>query len=108
MSVADEVRKLTELRDQGILSEQEYAQAKARALGNAAPESAPAAASVPLGHFRRALHDRWLGGVCGGLAVLTGMESWLWRLLFVFSFCFAGVGFIPYVLLWIFVPNADS
>jgi Short C-terminal domain len=31
-SVADEVRKLTELREQGVLSEEEYAAAKQRAL----------------------------------------------------------------------------
>lgn len=32
-SVADEVRKLAELREQGVLSEEEYAAAKQRALG---------------------------------------------------------------------------
>jgi len=33
VSVADEVRKLAELRDQGVLTEEEYTAAKQRALG---------------------------------------------------------------------------
>jgi len=54
--------------------------------------------------FRRSRSDRWFGGVCGGIARSTGMESWLWRLLFVVLIICGGVGLLMYLLLWIFVP----
>jgi phage shock protein C len=55
--------------------------------------------------FRRSRTDRVLGGVCGGMARATGVESWVWRLLFAVLFIFAGAGLLVYVLLWIFVPS---
>ena len=55
--------------------------------------------------LRRSRDDRWLGGVCGGLARLTGMESWIWRLAFALLFLFWGAGLLLYILLWIFVPD---
>jgi phage shock protein PspC (stress-responsive transcriptional regulator) len=55
--------------------------------------------------FRRSRVDRWVGGVCGGLARLTGVESWIWRLLFAVLACFGGAGVLLYLLLWIFVPQ---
>lgn len=58
--------------------------------------------------FRRSRNDRWLGGICGGLATLTGLESWVWRVLTVLSVCAFGTGFLLYVLLWIFVPDEAS
>jgi phage shock protein PspC (stress-responsive transcriptional regulator) len=55
--------------------------------------------------FRRSRSDRVLGGVCGGMARATGVESWVWRLIFAVLFIFAGMGLLAYVLLWIFVPS---
>jgi phage shock protein PspC (stress-responsive transcriptional regulator) len=43
--------------------------------------------------------------VCGGIAQVTGLASWVWRLVFVFAMIFAGTGLLLYVLLWIFVPQ---
>ena len=57
-----------------------------------------------VGSLRRSVTDRWIGGVCGGLAALTGLDSWIVRLLFTVAVLFGGFGLIPYVLLWIFVP----
>ena len=58
-----------------------------------------------IGRLRRTRVDRWLGGVCGGLGRVSGMESWIWRLVFaVFTFFF-GVGLLIYLLMWIFVPE---
>ena len=106
MSTADEIRKFAELRDAGQISEAEYQAAKERLLrSGAAADDRPLA---PLNRLRRATKDRWLGGVCGGLAALTRTESWIWRLLFVIALCFAGVGPVIYLLLWIFVPADDS
>jgi phage shock protein C len=43
--------------------------------------------------------------ICGGVAGLTGMESWIWRLAFALLFLFWGAGLLLYILLWIFVPD---
>ncbi|MGC4062346.1 MAG: PspC domain-containing protein [Aquabacterium sp.] len=56
---------------------------------------------------RRSRDDRWIGGVCGGLARVTDMDSWIWRLVFaLFTFSF-GIGLVIYILLWMFVPQDD-
>jgi phage shock protein C len=103
MSLSDDLHKLEELRARGALTDEEFARAKGRLLG---PE--PATSSGPLvsavNTFRRSRTDRWIGGVCGGMARVTGLESWAWRLLFVALFLCAGAGLLVYLLLWIFVP----
>jgi phage shock protein PspC (stress-responsive transcriptional regulator) len=58
-----------------------------------------------INRLRRSRGDRWLGGVCGGLAVATGVESWIWRLIVVALALFGGTGVLLYLLLWIFVPS---
>ncbi|MCB1021793.1 MAG: PspC domain-containing protein, partial [Acidobacteria bacterium] len=55
--------------------------------------------------LRRSITDSWVGGVCGGIARATGVESWIWRLIFVVLFLFGGTGLLLYILLWIFVPS---
>jgi phage shock protein PspC (stress-responsive transcriptional regulator) len=102
MSIADEIDRLAAQRDAGHLTEAEFQAAKARLFTQPPPGVAPDVAAI--NNLRRSLSDRWLGGVCGGLAKMTGIESWIVRLLFVIGILFAGFGFIPYVLLWIFVP----
>ncbi len=103
MSVADEIEKLHALQQQGALSAEEFASAKARLLGGGLPAKIEGVAGVNL--LRRSRNDRWLGGVCGGIAKVTGIESWVWRLLWVVMAFFAGVGILAYVLCWIFVPD---
>jgi len=112
MSMADEIRKLAELRAAGEISEAEYQQAKARLLdadgrAGGAPASGPLAGN-PVSRLRRSSRDRWLGGVCGGIAELTDTDSWIWRLLFAVSTLFAGFGPLLYLLLWIFVPSDEK
>ncbi len=51
--------------------------------------------------------DKWIGGVCGGLGEHSPLPSWIWRLLFTLLFLCFGVGFIPYILLWIFMPKKN-
>jgi phage shock protein PspC (stress-responsive transcriptional regulator) len=102
MSVSDELGKLGELHRQGILSDEEFANAKARVLGNG--PARPAASSSPIQALRRDAYDRWLGGVCGGLGAATAVPSWVWRLIFVCGLLCGGTGLLLYVLLWIFVP----
>jgi phage shock protein PspC (stress-responsive transcriptional regulator) len=109
MTLSEELSKLSELRASGALSEEEFANAKARLLSAQAPGGAGARVDEPViagvNAFRRTRNDRVLGGVCGGIARSTGVESWVWRLLFAVLFIFAGAGFLLYILLWIFVPS---
>jgi phage shock protein PspC (stress-responsive transcriptional regulator) len=102
MSIADDIAKLEELRSRGALSAEEFERAKARLL-DAGPLSAPGIEAV--NNMRRSASDRWIGGVCGGIARATGVESWIWRLIFGVLFLFGGTGVLIYLLLWIFVPS---
>jgi phage shock protein PspC (stress-responsive transcriptional regulator) len=112
MNLSDEIKRLHELHQAGALSDAEFEQAKARVL-SAAPAGGPrvnlnkgeGSLSGELSSLRRSRTDRWLGGVCGGLALASGVDSWVWRLVFVlFSLTF-GFGVAIYLLLWIFVPE---
>jgi len=104
MSFTDDLAKLDELRRNGALSEAEFQQAKDRMLGAGAvpPPAAPAVEAV--NQLRRSQTDRWIAGVCGGLARATGLESWAWRLIFAVLLLMGGMGIVAYLLLWIFVP----
>ena len=104
MSMADEIRKLAELRDAGQITEAEFLEAKSRLLSAGGATASPVSPVSPVKRLRRSVGDRWIGGVCGGLAVMTNSESWIWRLLFAVCTLFAGVGPLIYILLWIFVP----
>jgi phage shock protein C len=104
MSLAEELSKLAELRAKGGLTEEEFTRAKDRVLNTEQPRSSDPLTST-VNAFRRSRTDRWFGGVCGGLARLTGAEAWIWRLLFTVLFIFGGVGLVLYLLLWIFVPS---
>jgi phage shock protein PspC (stress-responsive transcriptional regulator) len=104
MSVADDLEKLHGLLGRGAISEAEYARAKASLL-----ESAPGpGAGLAINRLRRSLSDAWIGGVCGGIGRLTGLESWIWRVLFVLGLVFGGFTLFAYVVLWIFVPKEGS
>ncbi len=104
MALADELTRLAELRANGGLTEDEFTRAKERLLNPGQTRSGDPLASV-VNTFRRSRSDRWVGGVCGGIARSTGMESWVWRLLFAVLFICAGAGLLVYLLLWIFVPS---
>jgi phage shock protein PspC (stress-responsive transcriptional regulator) len=104
MTLGDELRKLAELRAAGSLTEEEFSRAKERLLNSEQkPSGDPVVSAV--NSFRRSRNDRWFGGVCGGIARSTGMEAWVWRLIFAALFICAGAGLLVYVLLWIFVPS---
>ncbi|MBK6324207.1 PspC domain-containing protein [Candidatus Aalborgicola defluviihabitans] len=101
MSLANDLENLEQLRNRGALSETEYSQAKARLLQQ--PET-PRPNASSLNGLRRSNVDRWLGGVCGGLARFSGVDAWLWRLAFTLLVIMAGTGLLVYVLMWILVP----
>ena len=61
--------------------------------------------SMSSNSFRRSKTDRMLGGVCGGLAKISDVESWVWRVLFVILTAFFGISILAYLLVWIFAPE---
>lgn len=101
MSDSEELGRLADLHQRGALSDEEFARAKARVLEGGMGFAEGAA----LNRLRRSREDRWLGGVCGGLARFTGLASWAVRLLFALALLCAGTGALIYLLLWIFVPQ---
>jgi phage shock protein C len=104
MALADELSKLAELRAKSELTEEEFKRAKEHLLGAEQPQPNDPLVSA-VNTFRRSRTDRWFGGVCGGIARSTGIEAWVWRLLFAVLFICAGAGLLVYLLLWIFVPS---
>jgi len=103
MSTADELEKLHQLLAKGALTQAEFEQVKARLLASVPGPGA----GLAINRLRLSANDKWIAGVCGGLARLTGVESWIWRMLFVIGLLFGGFTLFAYVVLWIFVPREE-
>lgn len=120
MGLADELEKLASLRAGGAISEEEFQNAKAQVLGGAGrgggkgsyegPEPSYYASARPnlLHRLARSRSDSWVGGVCGGLAAQTDIPAWFYRLAFTAALLAFGVGIVPYVLMWIFIPAESA
>jgi phage shock protein PspC (stress-responsive transcriptional regulator) len=102
MSTADEIAKLHELLAKGAITQAEFDQAKARLLAQ------PAGSTLSINRLRLSDSDKWIAGVCGGIGAVTGVESWIWRLVFVLGLLFGGFTLLLYLLLWIFVPREGA
>lgn len=50
--------------------------------------------------------DKVIGGVCSGLSAYFDLDVSLIRIAFVISVVFFGVGVLPYIILWIILPEA--
>lgn len=73
------------------------------------PESTPAVTTPSTFGFRRSLGDRWIAGVCGGIAARTGLDPTLVRVLAVLLAVFGHlVGLIAYLAAWALVPEEGS
>jgi len=63
----------------------------------------------PTNRLARNPNDKWLGGVCGGIARWLGWDSTLVRILYVlisvFSVAFPGT--LVYIILWIVMPSEE-
>jgi len=111
MNISDEIKRLHELHQAGALSAAEFEQAKTKLLNASVDlnKSSPGSSGGDFGsevnRLRRSRTDRWLGGVCGGLGKASGVDSWVWRLVFTLCVIFAGFGLLIYLLMWIFVPE---
>lgn len=58
--------------------------------------------------LKKSAVDTKIAGICGGFGEYTPVPSWLWRVIFFVSLMFGGLGLITYILLWIFMPSANS
>lgn len=108
--ISDEIKRLHELHQAGALTDAEFEQAKAKVLASERVNLNKTAAAdgsfaSELNALRRSRTDRWLSGVCGGLAQASGVEAWIWRLVFTLFTLTFGFGAVIYLLLWIFVPE---
>jgi phage shock protein C len=99
MTLSEQLEQLDELHRRGVLTDEEFARAKARTLSQCSGQGL-----ARLNGLQRSPSDRWLGGVCGGLAQNLGVDSWMLRLGFMLLLLCAGTGVLLYVLLWIFLP----
>lgn len=51
--------------------------------------------------------NRWIAGVCSGLARRFGTSPGTMRLIFILSCLLPGPQFLIYLAMWIIVPNED-
>jgi len=102
MSTADEIAKLHDLLSRGVITQAEFERAKARLLDS------PSGVPLRLNRLRLSNTDKWIAGVCGGVARVTGVESFVWRLIFVLGLFLGGFTLLLYLLLWIFVPRDEA
>ncbi len=60
--------------------------------------------STPRRELRRVRSGAMLGGVSGGLADYTGIDTVLWRAAFVGLTLAGGAGIVLYAVLWVLTP----
>ncbi len=52
--------------------------------------------------------DKILGGVCSGIAAYLGIDTSLMRLITLLFVLFGGLSLIPYIILWMVIPEAKT
>ncbi len=58
--------------------------------------------------FFRDADDKVIGGVCSGIAAYWGIEDPIWIRLIAGFLLLSGIGFFPYIILWIIIPSAKT
>lgn len=58
--------------------------------------------------LERSVKDKWIGGVCGGLAHYFDIDATIVRLIFLVAFFGFGTGLIVYLVLWIVMPRSTT
>ena len=61
----------------------------------------------PRGRLYRDSNDRFIGGVCSGIATYLNVDPAVVRLLFAILGFGTGIGFLAYIILWIVLPPKD-
>ena len=70
------------------------------------PASGPGYNPYPYRKLYRSNNDKWIAGVCGGIAENYQLDPTLVRLLWIVVMIFSfGIGIIAYILFWIFVDK---
>ena len=54
--------------------------------------------------MKRSKTDKMIAGICGGMSKSTGVNPWLFRIIFLLA---AG-GFWVYLLMWAFIKEEDD
>ena len=101
-NMTEALQHLSQLHADGKLTDEEFTLAKRRIIDasvSATPSVAPTTMPNALQKLDRSLTDRWIGGVCGGLAVATAIPTWAWRILFVLMIFLNGLGLLMYLLM---------
>jgi phage shock protein PspC (stress-responsive transcriptional regulator) len=108
MSISTELDKLDELHRRGALS--------GRRILPREGAGCSATPRRPRAQRRRSARSTRCGAAattagsaasCGGLAQITGLAAWAWRVIFTLLFLCAGSGAVIYLLLWVFVPEQE-
>jgi len=61
----------------------------------------------PRGRLYRDSNDKFIGGVCSGIATYLNVDPAVVRLLFAIIGFGTGIGFLAYIILWIVLPPKD-
>ena len=61
--------------------------------------------TAPARRLTRSTGNKWIAGVCGGLAERYGWNPNVVRLVFVVSCLLPGPQFLIYLAMWILIPN---
>ncbi len=60
--------------------------------------------------LKRSRTNKWLAGVCGGLGKFSGVDTTIWRLIFILGGLFSAI--LPflfiYVIMWCVVPQEET
>ena len=56
---------------------------------------------------KRSRSDRWLGGICGGLAACSDIPAWVFRVIFI-ALLPTGISPFAYIALWICMPEEPT
>lgn len=56
----------------------------------------------------RDFNNKVFAGVCGGLGNYFDMDPVIWRVIFLLSIFFGGLGLITYLILWLVVPYGNQ
>jgi phage shock protein PspC (stress-responsive transcriptional regulator) len=60
---------------------------------------------MAMSNLVRPRDDRWIAGVCSGLARRFGLAPNVMRLIFVISCLLPGPQFVVYLVLWVLMPS---
>ncbi len=63
---------------------------------------------MPTKKLTRSRSDKYLAGVCGGLAAYSGIDATIVRIVMALVAIFVPSGFLVYALLWLALPYEDG